>query len=482
MADNPDAGLYPQFTPPQAAQPLGAQIAQLAQVRNAMNQNVAFQQQQAYQQAIGPILQQTVDPTTGQPDYNKAYALVASNPATSRFAPEFFSQGLANQKVQADTANNYLGQHITKMNTGLQIMQGLLSKGPAVTMGDVAQGLAPAVSNGVFSPQEATSMMGQLPPGGQPLFDRIRQATLQQMPALAAAQTVYGTQSNADVGGHVQTIQNSPFMQSAGPVGVPLTKGPSPESLNQGVGVTGPTGVPSIQPAGLAHVMLDGDNHVINPGVQPATTGLNPQSSFVANDYNKDLTSRAQGSQTAIQNFDQALSLLKSGVGGPGSPARAQLAQNLVAIGLPKETAETLTSGNITDTTELQKYLYTGAFGALQQSLGSNRMTNDEVMQAQKMLPNASTDPKAAQAVIGYMHHLAELPLAEQQQFQNFQTQLAQPGSALVKEGLTLGSWPSIWSKIMQARMKLSPGTTAAMATPGDQANGQALNGGAPAQ
>lgn len=63
-------------------------MGQAASIQNAMNQNQLFQQTNRARLAVGKIMQDSVDPQTGQPDYDKAAISLSQHPDTALIAPE----------------------------------------------------------------------------------------------------------------------------------------------------------------------------------------------------------------------------------------------------------------------------------------------------------------------------------------------------------------------------------------------------------
>lgn len=63
-------------------------MGQAASIQNAMNQNQLFQQTNRARLAVGKIMQDSVDPQSGQPDYDKAAISLSQHPDTALIAPE----------------------------------------------------------------------------------------------------------------------------------------------------------------------------------------------------------------------------------------------------------------------------------------------------------------------------------------------------------------------------------------------------------
>lgn len=94
-----DTSLYGNIAQPN---PLG-QMGQMLQVQSAMNQNALFQQQFAARQALGQLAQSSVDPATGQMDWNKYSLSISTDPRTAFMAREVIESLTRQKLLDADT-------------------------------------------------------------------------------------------------------------------------------------------------------------------------------------------------------------------------------------------------------------------------------------------------------------------------------------------------------------------------------------------
>ena len=97
--------------PTAAAQPAQSPLATLGQVIQVQQGQQALQNQQMEfkaRQAMGPILQQSIDPQTGELDINKFLVHGAANPDVAWKMPEITLQMIQRQNTQADTVNKTL--------------------------------------------------------------------------------------------------------------------------------------------------------------------------------------------------------------------------------------------------------------------------------------------------------------------------------------------------------------------------------------
>jgi hypothetical protein len=77
-------------------------IGDFARTQNALNQNQLFEQTFAARKAIGPIMQQAVNPD-GSIDYNRAAVMLSTHPDAAFLAPDIINGWIAREKTQADT-------------------------------------------------------------------------------------------------------------------------------------------------------------------------------------------------------------------------------------------------------------------------------------------------------------------------------------------------------------------------------------------
>ena len=97
-------------------------LTQFAYAQNALNQNAMFQQQFRARAAMGPLAQASVDPETGQMDYNKFATLISTHPETAFMAPEVINQLVQRQLTQAQVVKTNLDIEARKrdvINNGL---------------------------------------------------------------------------------------------------------------------------------------------------------------------------------------------------------------------------------------------------------------------------------------------------------------------------------------------------------------------------
>lgn len=446
MSGTQNLSMYPTLRQPDPGGPAGS-LGPIVGLVGAINQNTQFQQQQAYQQAIGPILANTVDPKTGQPDYNKAFLAVASNPATSRFAPQFFSDGIANQKIQADTALTGLQTQQKKFGAMLDAASSFLPYGNNVTQGQVQGRLAMMAANGQITQDEATNFAKNLAPNGQALADQIKTIALHAEGAHQALATVQGSPTFVNAGGTVKAFSPSAFTGQLNPMGDTAVT-PTPGENNALVPTVDPVGNPSGTPRAQAAPMLTGgaNPQVTNPGVGPARTGLNPLASQVLNTYVPALNARVSESATQLQTLNKMQDLLPKYVSGRGQDLRTEAAAWANSAGLPQELVGRIQGGGadgVAAAEEAQKLQLLNSISSLRSAIGTGQpISTNEVNTFRQVLPNITTNPTAMKNMMNYMQRLAAMPGIEQKGFNQFKSEIA---SGKRQGGIE--DWPAYWNQ-----------------------------------
>ena len=106
------------YTQPQPAPNLLGMVGQFASAQNQLNQNAMFQQEFRARQALGPVMQSSIDPHTGEFDIGKFLANGAANPDVAWKMPELVNQMIQRQLTSAQIVNQQLDAH-QKMLTSL---------------------------------------------------------------------------------------------------------------------------------------------------------------------------------------------------------------------------------------------------------------------------------------------------------------------------------------------------------------------------
>lgn len=264
----------------QGSNMLGA-LSTFANAQNALNQNKLFQAQMA----LGPILQQSVDPQTGQPDFNKAFIMASGNPATAPAASQLLNMGIERGLMQQETAAKALDMQIKRYGAIGQAASGLLErKGQNVTQQDVLGGMAQLYGGGVLDSPTMMKIMSTMPPDGPQLVNWLHQIALSSMSATDSMNQVYGSfaernapQQTTDAQGHQTTGPRGSAYQTLGPGFNAGQEGPAPQASGPGVvpQASGENPAPGVPGAPSPGGPPPGPQAQAQPGGPPAAASTN---------------------------------------------------------------------------------------------------------------------------------------------------------------------------------------------------------------
>jgi len=190
-----DPGVFSQANKPTTAliDP-NTMLLQTAQAANAVNQNRLFQSSQAR----GELMQQAIDPSTGQFSPTAFNRLLAQTPAAALAAPEAVgqSQGLmGSQNELATRQNQFMSQSL-----------GAVLAVPDAQLHDAAaSAMTRAVSAGLLPPEQAMRQMIMLPNDPSQLRQHLTQVQMSMMAPGAQQDATYGTPATRDTGQGIES-------------------------------------------------------------------------------------------------------------------------------------------------------------------------------------------------------------------------------------------------------------------------------------
>lgn len=201
-----DPGIFAQANKPTTAliDP-NTMLMQTAQAANAVNQNRLFQANQAR----GQLMQQAIDPSTGQFSPTAFNRLLAQTPAAALAAPEAVgqSQGLmGSQNELATRQNQFMSQSL-----------GAVLATPDAQLHDAAaNAMTRAVSAGLLPPEQAMRQMIMLPNDPTQLRQHLTQVQMSLLPPGAQQEATYGSPSTRDTGQGIESGTTAPARLGGG--------------------------------------------------------------------------------------------------------------------------------------------------------------------------------------------------------------------------------------------------------------------------
>ena len=417
----------------------------LANMQNALNQNRLFQMELGFKQAIGPIMQQSIDPQTGEVDYNKAALMMSANPATAYKAPEFINQMLLRQGTQLDIFTKQLSTAATQQKTFADKAMGLIVQhGTGVTQQQVMGGLGELVAQGQITPNQATAFAAALPKDGPNLLNYLKGQAAAFGTRADSMEQVLGKISTVDLGGSQQIFRTSPLTGETKQLGR-FEKTMTPEQLNALTSVVGPRGTtqaPRTEVAPVVGGMGTPMNRLAGAGAPPG--GAMPERPITdyppevkqyktdqgkkISDYEDTLNSLVADNSRMIYNLDEAWKAAQKFQPGGGAELFKQFAQAAQAIpGIPKEFVDTLARGSLPNMQIMEKITVPLATQAMRQSFGGvQRFAQMEWQRFQDAFPNIKTDPRAITAMFDHMKRIAHLTELEQTEWNKWKDLNAQ--------------------------------------------------------
>jgi hypothetical protein len=396
------------------ANPLGMLAAGVS-IQRGLNENQLFQQTFAARKAMGPLAQASIDPETGQMNYNKFAMLISSHPETAWMAPDIINKLVERQLTQAHIVNAHLDAEAKKRDVINGAIGGLVVKGDDVGPTDLMHALTSQEMTEFVPPQQAAALVASAPKKGPQLTQWIQQHAVQNAQAAEALKFVKGQYHEmVDANGNKQSVFVSPLtstasqvmMGGAGGAGAPSAGFPAPGSPDT---VGGAAGAPSATPPAPA---------------RPMTTELGPMRQEMLRDtakYGEDVANRAQTAQGLKTLMAQVKDYLPHFQQGGGQEFRARLSQLAQAAGLDQQFIDTyINQGNLGDKQAAIKMFFGIGSQIAAQLIHSSggRLTQTEWAQTlNRGSPNIDLDPRAIKNIMGSMDELTNYTLLENKHF-----------------------------------------------------------------
>jgi hypothetical protein len=459
--------------PGQAPNPLTAMTG-YADLMGQMNRNMLFQQEFTANRALGELAQASVDPQSGQLDYDKYGRLISMDPRTSYKAgpilENLINRKYVNSQLLGQNLKNDAEMFTAVGDTAASLVGTNVKNG--MWVGD-DQPLIQAVSNlSSVYPElrdhglELLTTMKNMDPGaraqalqtlamqsqmhGRNMNDVFR-TTMQkyvtptgaagEMPGITEPGTGAFRPGGVDIG--------SMFAPQGGPPSSPaVVNGPGGAQTQEVMpSPEGPT--PQAPPAGAAQPGSAGGQFPMLPGpggTMGIQTGLSPFETArqeAAGAYNKELMGRMQTSNQLLVRLGQIQPLLDQVRTGGLEYNRAELARLAQGFGAGEDFQNKLAGGKLGSTQALEKYFLGLAWNQAIDLIhgGGGRIAAQEIRQFfERGSPNLDLDPKAIRLILGGIKQVADLTQLEGRTFNKY-----------VGEGQDPAQWAtSIWPQYLK--------------------------------
>jgi hypothetical protein len=402
-------------------------IGQFAGAQNQLNQNQLFQQTIRARQALGPLMQQAVDPQTGLVDYNKAGLLVSTNPDTAFMAPDILNQFAQKQLIQSEIMKTNLDNFAKKQSAIGAAAYGLSQeKGDTVQPKDVMSKLTELMAaHGIEAPDAVAYIAGISGLKGPELNAHLKQLAQSSLRGGELASNIdyrpdaFHDGNGNPVPGFINKMQGS-AQPSTGP-GMPTGAPPASVSAAPGAG--------PFQAAGGGGPSAAAPPAPAQTPPQLTQTGVGPQRQAALADasaYGKDVNERTNSANQLLLTMQQAQRYLKNFTPGGGEAFRSDLGQLAQAAGMPKATLDAISSGDLSSVQAARKMFF-GIGSQIAAQLihaGGGRMTQTEWGKTlTEGAPNIDLDPGAISKIMTSMRELAHVTNMESDHYRGRQDQ-----------------------------------------------------------
>lgn len=480
-----DVSMYGGNTPA-AVDPLAA-IGKVLSIQGAQQQLVNQQMEFKARQAMGPILQQSIDPNTGDLDINKFLIHGAANPDVAWKMPEITLQMIQRQNTQADTVLKNLGaakikygaigdaagslvaeaEAAAKGNTNLKTggpgTPGLTSKQMIQTL----SGLAGEGDGMLLSSKEAAEVVAKTAGMTDPQrFQYVKNWATTANGINKTMDGIYGAIAPTGFGGGTAFVQSSPLLGTSKTVGQ-VENVPTPGERNAPVEVIGPGGSKVLQPRSAVASMTGG---LGSPAAGVPGSGTAPQVSLSPMDeeiqkkragdavvFENDLNTANTTGQENMRVLREMQDALKEFKSGGGMEVRQKLAQMAQGIGMPAKLVDELAGGNRGAIAEFQKLAVRYATQEMKTNMGQGqRFTNLDFNTFLKNNPTIDTDPRGLERMFKFLEQGVWRAGQQQEAYQRWKEGERPRGF----EKADISSFPAFWTKLLSEANK--PRTRAA--------------------
>lgn len=406
-----------------------ATLYRFAATQNALNQNALFQQTYRARQAMGPLAQQSVNPETGEMDWNRFATLVSTHPDTAWMAPDVLNTITQKKLTDAQIVNQKLMAAEKRMSVTGPVLAAASVDPDVNVASDMGKYASELMSMGAFEKNsDAIRWLTNISPlKGADLRNQLRQMAASSQSGQEALGRINGQYTEAlfhDANGNpapgwMSTTMRSttpavPFMGAGGQASATgAAAAPAPALAGGGAGQAQPT-APAAPVAPSQPTTMGGSPLTLGPVGPVAKAGLDTLS-----DYQKgvnDEATFAYKSEQLVGELRNALKGIKTGAGTSAYVEAAKLAQ---AFGVSDKYVDEVAGGNLGHLQEASKLMLRLATGDLRTALlpGAGRLTNTEFTAYREANPNWDTDPRAISKLLDFTHRMNMLAIRKSQSF-----------------------------------------------------------------
>lgn len=405
-------------------QALGLRGAEMQRVQQATEQQGLLNRAQV---GLGQLMQQHINPETGDVDINKLLVDAAQHPDVAVLYPNLVKDALANKLTSAQVLgaqiDNAAKQQSFLANTAASYSDKYAKTGAKATWQDIASIYAEAQAAGVVDRKQALQgLLFAKQSGQQPeaLIRNLGARSAQGLQALeAAGQTTKYLQELVDVvspDGTPMKVTREQALQQAGAM---------PQPMDTAGGASAPRSAEAVREGASPSAPPPAPMRGIQSGQSPQSIKYQEQQLSQFNDAEKQIQQNARGAVVVQQRLDEAADALQKFKTGPGTEAMSKLAGLAKFFGMEDMAATML--GNpgskeaFSAAQEFVKLMVPNSLELLRNTLGGQgRITNLEVEQFLKANPNLETDPKAIEKMFNFMKRVGDIAKAEQKAFLHY--------------------------------------------------------------
>lgn len=471
-----DVSSYP-TAQPQAQDPL-SQLGKIFQIQQAQVGLQVQQQEFKARQALGPILQQSIDPQSGELDINKFLINGAANPDAAWKMPEITLQMIQRQNLQADTIIKQLDANKIRYGAMGDAAASLVSAAeeaaskkvnlqnggpgiPGISNKELASSLSNMVGeNGLIDSKDAAEILTKTAGmTDQQRFDYAKRFATSAMGVKDTMEKTYGAIQAHGYGGGTAFTQPNSLARTNPQVGS-LTNTPTPAEMNAPVaGVVPPgqpnAGAPTINPRVSVAPMVTGSGQQVPGSGQGASnvTGLSPQESALqtaraktANEYESGLNDANTTGQENLRVLREMQDAMKEFKTGGGMEVRQRLSQLAQGVGMPQKLVDEIAGGNRGAVAEFQKLAVRYATQEMKTNMGqAQKFTNLDFSTFLKNNPTIDTDPRGLEKMYGFLEK-GIWRMGQQQEYYNRWKQGERPADY---KNSGMDAFPAFWTKVL---------------------------------